>query len=78
MSIGIVKKLLKTTQNKKKKYNKIIILARSKLNIIESKMSEALINNEIRHEDFTTIINEETKLELKLKEDIIMIKARDV
>ena len=78
MSIGIVKKLLKTTRNKKKKYNKIIILARSKLNIIESKISEALINNEIRHEDFTTIINEETKLELELKEDIIMIKARDV
>ena len=78
MSIGIVKKLLKTTRNKKKKYNKIIILARSKLNIIESKISEALTNNEIRHEDFTTIINEETKLELELKEDIIMIKARDV
>ena len=32
----IVKKLLKTTQNKKKKHNKIVMLARSKLNSIES------------------------------------------
>ena len=35
------------------------MLARSKLNSIESKISEALINNEISHEDYTTIINEE-------------------
>ena len=35
------------------------MLARSKLNSIEIKISEALINNEISHEDFTTIINEE-------------------
>ena len=47
ISTGIVKKLLKTTRNKKKKHNKIGILARNKLNSIESKISEALINNEI-------------------------------
>ena len=35
------------------------MLARSKLNSIESNISEALINNQIRHEDFITIINEE-------------------
>ena len=35
------------------------MLARSKLNGIESKISEALINNEIIHEDFLTIIDEE-------------------
>ena len=33
------------------------MLARSKLNSIESKISEALINNEIIHEDFMTILN---------------------
>ena len=60
ISTGIIKKLLKTTRNKKK-YNKIVMLARSKLNKIECKMSEALINNEISHEDFMTIINEEKK-----------------
>ena len=59
LSTGIVKKLLKTKRNKKKKHNKIIMLARSKLNSIESKISEALINNEISHEDFVIIINEE-------------------
>ena len=59
MSTGILKKLLKTTRNKKKKHNKIFILARSKLSSIESKITEALIKNENSHEDFTTIINEE-------------------
>ena len=37
------------------------MLARRKLNSIESKISEALINNEINYEDFTTVINEEKK-----------------
>ena len=37
------------------------MLAGSKLNSIESKMSEALINNEIKHEDFEIIIGEEKK-----------------
>ena len=35
------------------------MLARSKLNSVESKVSEALINNEISHKNFLTIINEE-------------------
>ena len=37
------------------------MLARSKLNRVESKVSEALINSEISHEDFMVIINEEKK-----------------
>ena len=59
ISTGIIKKLLKATRNNKKKRNKIVILARSKLNSRDSKISEALINNEIGHENFMTIINEE-------------------
>ena len=59
--------MLKTTRNKKKKHTKIDMLARSKLNSIESKISEALINNEISHEDFTTIINEKKLLWTKRK-----------
>ena len=43
------------------------MLARSKLNSIESKLSEALINNEISNEDFMTIINEEKTIENKRK-----------
>ena len=45
------------------------MLSRSKLNSIESKISEALINNEISHEDFVTIINDEKKYR-ELKERI--------
>ena len=58
VTTGFVKKILKT-RNKTKKHNKIVMLARSKLNSIESKISEALINNYISHEDFMTIFNEE-------------------
>ena len=39
------------------------MLARSKLNGIESKVSEALINIEVTHENFMTIINEERIIE---------------
>ena len=45
LTTGIIKKLLKTTRNKKKKHNEIFMLARSKSNSIESKISEALIDN---------------------------------
>ena len=58
---GFVKGFLKAIRNKKKKHNKIVILARSKLNSIENKISKALADNEISHEDFETIINEEKK-----------------
>ena len=75
VTTGIVKKLLKTTRNKKKKQNKVVMLPRSKLNSIESKISEALINNDISHEDFMTIINEE-KNYCKLKESIRMMNSQ--
>ena len=60
---GIVKTLLKTTRKKKEKLNKIVMLARSKLKSIESKVSEALMNSEIIHENFVTIINEAKNIE---------------
>ena len=51
------------------KHNKTVMLARSKLNSIECTISKALINNEISHEDLTTIINEEkTSRKRELKE----------
>ena len=39
----LLKKLLETTRNKKKKHNKVVLLARSNLSSIESKISETLI-----------------------------------
>ena len=41
----------KKQQEIRKKRNAIVMLARSKLNSIEIKISEALINNEISHEN---------------------------
>ena len=76
LSTGLVKKSLKTTRNKKKKHDKIVMLARSKLNSIESKISEAQINNEISHEDFMTIINEKRNYR-ELKECIRMMKDQE-
>ena len=52
------------------------MLARSKLNSIEIKIFEALINNEISHEDFMTIINEERNYR-ELKESIRMMKGQE-
>ena len=71
-----MKKLLKTIRNKNKKHNKFFMLARSKLNSIESKISEALMNNHISHEDFITIINEERNYR-ELKESTRMIKDQE-
>ena len=75
ISAGIVKKLLKTTRAKKKKHNKFAMLTRTKLNSIESKISEASINNEISHVDSMTIINEEKKYR-ELKESIRMMNSQ--
>ena len=72
---GFIKKFFKTIRNKRKKQNKIVMLARSKLNSIESKISKALMDNEISHEDFETIINEEKKYR-ELKESIRMINIQ--
>ena len=73
---GLVKKLSKATKNKKKKHNKIVMLATIKLNSIEGKISEALINNQISHENFITIINEEKNYR-ELKESIRMMKGQE-
>ena len=75
ITTGFVKKFLKTIRNKKKKHNKIVMPARSKLNSIESKISETLINNEISHEDYLTIIKEEKKYR-EFKESIRMMNSQ--
>ena len=55
---GISKSLLNVTKKRKKKHNKIIVLAKNKLNMIE-----------ISHEEFTNIINE-TNIYENVKENI--------
>ena len=69
LTTGIVKKLLNITRNKKKKHDKILMLAKSKLNSIETLISQALIDIEISHDEFITILNEKDKYE-KMKDDL--------
>ena len=69
LTTGIVKKLLNITRNKKKKHDKILMLAKSKLNSIETLVSQALIDMEISHEEFITILKEKDKYE-KMKDNL--------
>ena len=63
VTTGIIKKLLSITRSKKKKHDKILMLAKSKLNSIETLVSQALIDMEISHEEFNAIIREKQKYE---------------
>ena len=62
----IIKKLLRITRNKKK-HSKILVLAKSKLNSIETPVSQAVIDMEISHEEFVAILNERDSYE-KIKD----------
>ena len=66
---GISKSLLKLTKKRKKKHNKIIVLAKNKLNTIDTLLSSALNDSEISHEEFANIITE-TNVYENIKENI--------
>ena len=70
--------MLKTTGNKKKKYNKIVRLAISKLNSIESKTSESVINNEISHEEFSWQLLMKKKIYWGLQKRIRMMNSQRI
>ena len=69
LATGIVKKKLNVTRKTKKKHDKILMLAKSKLNSIETLISQALIDMEISHEEFITILKEKDKYE-KMKDNL--------
>ena len=71
---GVIKKLLSITRKKKKKHNKIISLARSKLNIIETLISRALTDFDISHEKFSKIIYEKNNYE-RIRDNIRSVKS---
>ena len=54
----------------------MLVLAKSKLNSIETLVSQVLIDMEISHEEFITILNEKNKYE-KMKEDIRTMTSSD-
>ena len=76
VTTGVVKTLLSITRKKKKKNNKIIALARSKLNIIESLISQALMDFQITHEEFLKIIYEKNNYE-QIIDNIRSVKSVD-
>ena len=63
LTTGIMKKLLIITRKKKKKPDKILMLAKIKLNSIETLVSQALIDMEISNGEFTKIMKEKKKYE---------------
>ena len=69
LTTEIIKKLLSITRNKKKKHDTILMLAKNKLNSIETLVSQALDDMEISHEQFIRILNEKDKYE-KMKENL--------
>ena len=74
VTTGVVKKLLNITRKKKKKHNKIIALARSKLNISETLISQALTDFDISHEEFSKIIYEKNYYE-QIRDNIKSVKS---
>ena len=74
VTTGVVKKLLNITRKKKKKHNKIIALARSKLNIIETLISQALTDFDLSHEEFSKIISEKNNYE-EIRDNIKSVKS---
>ena len=64
LTTGILKKLLDITRKKEKKHDKILMLAKSKLNSINTLISQALIDMDISHEEFITILKEKDRYEM--------------
>ena len=52
-----------------RKNDKILVLPKSKLNSIETLISQALIDMELSHEEFITILREKDKYE-KIKDNL--------
>ena len=61
-------------KKKQKKYDKIVLLAKSKLNEIEILISKALIDSNITHDKFAFINNVLNKYD-DMKEEIKILKT---
>ena len=69
LTTEIIRKLLRITGNKKKKHDKILMLAKSKLDSTETSVSQALIDMVISHEKFNAIIREK-KIYERMRENV--------
>ena len=75
LTTGIIKKLQSIATNKKKNNYEILVFAKSKLNSIETLISQALTDIEISHEEFITTLNEKNKYG-KMKENLRNINEK--
>ena len=62
LTTGIIKKLLSIARNKKKKHDKILMLAKRKLDSIEILLSQSLIDMEISHGELNAIIRKKKNM----------------
>ena len=69
LATGIVKKLLDITKKKKKKHDNILMLVKSRFNSIDTLTFQALIDMDISHEEFITILKEKDRYET-MKENL--------
>ena len=76
ISTGVNKSLLQATKERKKKHNKIIALAKSKLSMIDTSLFSVLNDSKISHEEFSNIITEKNMYE-NIKENIKDIKEEN-
>ena len=75
LKTGITKKLLSIARNKKKKHDKILMLAKGKLDSIETLIPKAFIGMEISDEEFNAIISKKQKYE-RMKENVRNIREK--
>ena len=61
-------------EKRKKRHDKIVLLAKSKLNRLEVLISKVLINSSISHDEFVLILNV-LKKDGKMKEEIKNLKT---
>ena len=71
----MTKKSLSITKHKKKKHDEILMLAKSKLNGIETLVCKALTDMEISHEEFNAIIRKTKKYE-RTKESVTNVNEK--
>ena len=69
-----IKKCKSTIKKKKKKHDKIVLLAKTKLNSIEVLVSKALANSNVSHDEFV-LINYMLQEYDDMKEEIKFLKT---
>ena len=62
---GIIKKVLHESKIRKKKHNKLLYLAKNKLDCVEILVIQGIIDHIISHDQFKTIVNEKKDYDIQ-------------